>query len=315
MSMRGKSIFVTGGTGFFGIWILESFLWANEQLGLNAKVTVLSRSPRHVYEKMPHLLTHSNLSFIPGDIRDFLFPPGIFDCVIHAAGTPDSSHIFEALAEGTKRVIAFATYAKVSRFLFVSSGAVYDACRFNGPIAESDFKLNASKNELSDYARGKIEAERLCDEWALGSEVSCSIARCFSFIGPYFPLEANYAASSFLKCALKGERLRLTGDPTIRRSFLYAADLAVWLWTILVNGKTNRAYNVGSPDDLSLLDFAKKIAKQAGVNDAVDVPENPVQSSQRRIYVPSLSRANEELNLMRHISLDDAIRRTLAFYQ
>jgi len=53
--LRGKKIFITGGTGFFGCWLLESFAWANDKLKLNAEALVLSRNPEAFAQKVPHL--------------------------------------------------------------------------------------------------------------------------------------------------------------------------------------------------------------------------------------------------------------------
>jgi dTDP-glucose 4,6-dehydratase len=83
--VQGQHIFMTGGTGFFGCWLLESFVWANDQLDLGAKATVLSRSPQSFAAKAPHLANHPAVGLIQGDVRTFEFPPGDFRFVIHAA--------------------------------------------------------------------------------------------------------------------------------------------------------------------------------------------------------------------------------------
>src|SRR5207248_8355190 len=71
--LRGSRIFITGATGFFGCWLLETFVWANKHLRLNAKATILTRNPRHLKERLPHL-ADSALQIVTGDVRDFRFP-------------------------------------------------------------------------------------------------------------------------------------------------------------------------------------------------------------------------------------------------
>src|SRR5512135_3885195 len=76
--LRGQRIFITGGTGFFGCWLLESFVWANEKLNLGAKAVVLSRNPDAFYKKAPPLANHTSIAFHAGDVRDYEFPRGPF---------------------------------------------------------------------------------------------------------------------------------------------------------------------------------------------------------------------------------------------
>ena len=83
--LRGQRLFITGGTGFFGMWLLETFLWANQKLDLGAEVLVLSRDPAAFLRKMPHLAGHPDLGFHAGSMDRFAFPAGEFSHIIHAA--------------------------------------------------------------------------------------------------------------------------------------------------------------------------------------------------------------------------------------
>ena len=113
--LRGSRLFITGGTGFFGTWLLETFAWANDRLGLNAKATVLTRSPDRFREKAPHLAAHPRIDFLMGELTTFDFPSGQFSHVIHAA-TESATRLNEdyplrmidTLVGGTRRVLEFA---------------------------------------------------------------------------------------------------------------------------------------------------------------------------------------------------------------
>src|SRR5688572_33263445 len=74
--LRGTRIFITGGTGFFGCWLLESFLWANRQLDLKAHASVLTRQPATVKQALPHLMLDPAITLINGDVRNFAYPKG-----------------------------------------------------------------------------------------------------------------------------------------------------------------------------------------------------------------------------------------------
>ena len=75
--LRGCRLFVTGGTGFTGCWLLETFAWANEKLGLDAKMLVLTRDYERFRENVPHLACRSDIKFHRGHLNDFAFPAGI----------------------------------------------------------------------------------------------------------------------------------------------------------------------------------------------------------------------------------------------
>ena len=113
--LRGGSIFITGATGFFGCWLLESFAWANQRLGLGAHATILTSNPDTLRNKLPHLA--SSVDVIVGDVRSFTFPDGNFSHVIHAA-TESSAELnannpqlmFDTIVEGTRHCLDFAEH-------------------------------------------------------------------------------------------------------------------------------------------------------------------------------------------------------------
>ena len=85
-SLRSARIFLTGGTGFFGKWLLASSMHAHRKLGLESQVVVLTRDVRAFREAHPEYADlEPALSFHQGDVRTFAFPPGAFTHVIHAA--------------------------------------------------------------------------------------------------------------------------------------------------------------------------------------------------------------------------------------
>lgn len=318
--LRGQSLFITGGTGFFGHWLLETFIHANDTLGLGARATVLSRNPAALARKSPHLAMRAGITWLTGDVRDFPFPAGDFPYVIHAGTTSaapvDPLEMFDTIVQGTRHVLDFAASHATRKFLFTSSGAVYgkqppelthlpeDYCGAPDPLDPS-----------SVYAEGKRSAELVCAVMSRQHGFEAKIARCFAFVGPCLPLDANFAIGNFIRDALAGGPIRVNGDGTPYRSYLYAADLAIWLWTALFNGSPLRPYNVGARHDVSIARVAEMVGATLGGPHPIRVSQASVPGRLASRYVPDVTRAEQELGLRAAIPLHEAIRRTLCYFK
>ncbi|HSN13747.1 MAG TPA: NAD-dependent epimerase/dehydratase family protein, partial [Anaeromyxobacteraceae bacterium] len=138
------------------------------------------------------------------------------------------------------------------------------------------------------------------------------IARCFAFAGPYLPLDAHYAIGNFVRDALARGPIRVGGDGTPLRSYLYGADLALWLWTLLARGRAARPYNVGSEDAVSIAELARIVARVLDTGRGVEIAKAAVPGRAAERYVPSTRRIREELGLAPTFTLEEAIVRTAA---
>jgi nucleoside-diphosphate-sugar epimerase len=320
---RGATFFITGGTGFFGMWLLESFARANDTLALGMRAVVLTRDPAAFARKAPHLAARADLEFLPGDMRTFAFPAGNFAYMIHAAtdtaippAGADPRETRETIVEGTRRVLDCAAQAGVKKLLFTSSGAVYGLQPSDMTHIPEDYAGRPDPLAPgSAYGLGKQISEDLCVEQARRLGYDCKIARCFAFVGPHLPLDAHFAIGNFIRDARGGKPIQVRGDGTPRRSYLYAADLAVWLWTMLFAAPSARAYNVGSATDLSIAELAREVSAAAGEQLPVQIAEKSEPGHPLSRYVPAVNRAESELGLRARISLTEAIRKTIAWHR
>jgi dTDP-glucose 4,6-dehydratase len=162
----------------------------------------------------------------------------------------------------------------------------------------------------SAYGEGKRVGELLCAIAHQETGLEATIARCFAFVGPHLPLDAHFAIGNFIRDAMKGEPLKVK-DGTPYRSYLYAADLAVWLWTILFRGGTHGAYNVGSEKEVSILELASLVARIAGANLTVKISQPLIGATKSSRCVPNCQRARRDLNLRENVALPDAINKTV----
>ncbi len=322
--LRGKRLFITGGTGFFGLWLLESFAWANDNLGLNASALVLTRDYDTFQKKAPHLAANPAIQFHIGDVRNFDFPEGEFSHIIHAAATSardtfnneDLLVKFDTIVEGTRHTLDFAVHCHAGKFLLTSSGAVYGK-QLCATTHVSEYYCGAPDpaDPNSAWGEGKRAAEFLCAYYSKTYGIETKIARCFSFVGPYLPLDIHYAVGNFIRDGLAGVPIFVLGDGTPCRSYLYAADLAIWLWTILFRGDPGEIYNVGSDDAVSIKDLAYEVAVSFSNSSQAVIARSSVPGLPPERYVPSVKKARESLGLIPWVNLKEALRRTIKWNQ
>jgi len=324
---KNSRIFITGGTGFFGTWFLESFIWANKELNLNANVFVLTRNAKEHYKNFPQLHSDSRINFIKGDVRNFDFPIGEFSHIIHAATTSanetynnqDPLIKYDTIVNGTKHTLEFALKSKCKKFLYISSGSAYG--RQPEEISHISENFLGAPNTLDKNFDHSIlgEAKRVselltsiyCDRYGLETK----IARCFSFVGPYLPLEIHYAIGNFIRDAIQGTPIKIYGDGSSCRSYMYTSDLIIWLLIILVKGQKNELYNVGSEESITIFELAKKIAKITPKKIDVIVNQKNNFSKLTNRYVPSTKKIQNQFNIKQKINLDIAIKNTLTFVE
>jgi len=314
--MSGRRILITGVSGFFGKWLLASLLHANRALDLRLRVTGLARGATGLLATYPGLAAETCLTLTDADVTTWTGTTEPLDDVFHLA-TPASAalnrdqphEMLRVISSGTSNVLDRSRASGARRFLLASSGAVY------GKLAPGSPKVTESYRGAPDpldagtsYHQGKRLAEHLGALAARDGSVEVKVARCFAFAGPHLPLAAHFAFGNFLRDATEQGHIRVGGDGTAVRSYLYAADLVVWLLTILVFGAPSRPYNVGSEFAVTIEQLAARIAALADCD--YSVARQP-GSDPPDVYVPSTARAREELGLEEWTDLDGSIARTL----
>jgi dTDP-glucose 4,6-dehydratase len=255
-----------------------------------------------------------------GDVRDFDGPDGTFDLVVHGAASSDPRtyagdplSMYDTIAGGTRRALEFAVNRRAKRFLFVSSGAVY------GPQPPSLSHVPESypggpdpMDAASLYGEAKRAAEVIAARAGEAAGLHVTSARCFAFVGPLLPLDWHFAVGNFIRDALRGGPIRIQGDGSPWRSYMYPTDLVPWLVAILLRGGRNRAYNVGSEDGVSVGGLAAAIGAMTGVD--IEIARPPHEGAPPNRYVPDVSRARSELGVVARVQRDEALARTLRFH-
>jgi nucleoside-diphosphate-sugar epimerase len=314
-ALAGARLLVTGGTGFLGSWLVASLLHAEQRLGLGIRLVVLSRTP----DRVP-LEPRRGLELARGDVRR-LPELGTVDAVVHGAassaarygeGDGEPRAMAATIVDGTRSVLELAARNR-ARVLLLSSGAVYGP--IYSPTAEDHPGGPDPMDPRSAYGEAKRLAETLCAAATAAGDTAVVVARLFAFVGARVSLTAHFAAGNFLADALARRPVHVAGDGRPRRSYLYAGDLPQWCWALLARGVAGRAYNVGSPEVVSIAELARRVA--ALVSPPLDVvvgERTPPDPPPAPCYVPDVRRAALELGLEAATGLDDALARTLAWY-
>jgi UDP-glucuronate decarboxylase len=318
-SLSHQSIFITGGSGLFGMWFLTALVDANNRLSTNIKATVLSRNPDNVIKLYPTIFSNPCIQLVKGDIESFDFPQTPYDYILHMATTSaketyegeNSINKFHMLTKGTERILHFAGKCGVKRLLFTSSGVSYGEYPSEMQLVPETY-LGAPDvlNTASGLGQGKRAAEFYCSYYAEQYSFDYVIGRCFSFVGAGLPLHLHYAIGNFIRDALYGDEIIVNGDGSQMRSFLDLSDLVHWLLMMLVKGQSGRIYNVGSDQAISIKDLAYLVRDVLSPNKKVSVlgaKDVNVGNFNRHWYVPNIDRAKSELGLYVWTPLESAI--------
>lgn len=262
---KGKTVLVTGGTGFFGIWFLTCLVKIKAKIGNDLRIITISRSPEKFALNVIDKKLLYNIEILKGDIKEIELDNIKVTHLVHMA-TTNASETFsgedqlakiELLFEGTKNILKQCG-PTLEKVLFTSSGVAYGINNKNR-ISESDFSGPNTIDTGSALGIGKLIAEYLVSYFAKKYGYKYSIARCFSFAGQFLPLELHYAFGNFINDLLNNNKIRVRGDGQDIRSYLYIGDAIAWLLKLLEDPNDN-IYNVGSEIEVKIEDLARKIS-------------------------------------------------------
>jgi dTDP-glucose 4,6-dehydratase len=321
-SFRGARLLLTGGTGFVGSSLLESIVWANARLGLDISVVLLTRDADAFRKKTPYLGHADGVRLVEGDVRTPSALSSSFDGVIHAA-TPASADLnrdrpfemLDTIYTGGQAILELAARSGPIPFLFTSSGAVYgDQPTDVAAVSETFIGAPDSLSATNAYHEGKRVGELQCAIAARGHGLRAKIARLFAFVGPHLPLDRHFAIGNFIRDGMAGRAITVAGDGAPVRTYLYSADMVVWLWAIFARGEVLRAYNVGSAHPVTIAELAHAVARGFEAVPAVTIARQPVPGVPAHRYVPDVTRVVNELSVSERVDLRSAIARTIRSY-
>ena len=302
------TLLITGGTGFLGKAILRYLDACHKQcIGHPWKrVVVISRNRQAFFGKYEYFATLPWIELIEADILDFRSLPSHLraDYLIHAAADStlgaslDPLFRFEQIVDGTRNVLEWARSVGIKRFLYLSSGAVYGVQPEHlSHISESYCGSPDTTDSSASYANAKRAAEALCCLYQNKYQFDLILARCFAFVGMDIPLDVHFAIGNFIRDAIHNTPIVIKGSGQAVRSYLDQTDAAHWLITLLLAGRNNQAYNVGSNESISIADLARQVKKLLNPKLEINILGDSSLDTARNIYVPNIQLCQTQLHL------------------
>ena len=304
-------ILVTGAAGFLGSHLTDRFLAeGHEVIGMDNLVTG-SRA------NIAHLADHPRFSFVLHDVSKFIAVEGPLDGVLHFA-SPASPIDYLELPIQTLKVGSLGTHnalglalAKRARFFLASTSEVYGDPQVH-PQPESYWGHVNPVGPRGVYDEAKRFAEAMTMAYHRVHAVDTRIVRIFNTYGPRMRARDGRVVSNFVVQALKGEPLTMYGEGQQTRSFCYVSDLVDGIYRLFHSEHVDPT-NIGNPNEFTVRQLAEKVLALTGSSSPIVT--RPLPTDDPKVRQPDITRARTLLGWEPVVSLDDGLRRTIAWFQ
>jgi len=302
---------VTGGAGFLGSHLCDRLLAKGH------RVTCIDNLLTGSVDNIAHLAGNENFRFIKQDVTEYVFLPGRVENILHFASPASPAdftrfpiQILKVGALGTHKTLGLAREKK-ARFLLASTSEVYGDPEVH-PQKE-DYRGSVNPVGVRGvYDEAKRFAEALTMAYHRTHGIDTKIARIFNTYGPRMRLDDGRVLPRFMTQALRGQDITVFGDGTQTRSFVYVDDLVEGVCRLLESDE-HLPVNIGSPDEVSILEFAHEIVRLTASRSRIIPKPLPQDDPKRRR--PDITKAKELLGWEPTVPRSEGLRRTLEYFQ
>ena len=253
--LRGKTVFVTGATGLIGFTLVSALLYYSMTRSAGIRVLALARDVEKARSKFaPQLAEGCGLSFVPGDVENLPAIEQPVDYIIHGASPTASAFFIKQPVEtimtavaGTHNALDLAREKHSEGFIFLSSMEAYGAHQGDGPLRESSPTYVVTVNVRNCYPLAKQLCENLCASYASEHGVQASSVRLAQTFGPGVPADDRRVFAQFARSVISRQNIVLQTPGESRHSYLYSADAASAILTVLLLGERGQVYNAANP--------------------------------------------------------------------
>jgi len=306
-----KKILITGGAGFLGSHLCDRFI--KEGYSVIAMDNLITGSMSNI----EHLMPLENFEFYHHDVSKYIHIPGELDYILHFA-SPASPIDYLKIPIPTLKVGSLGTHnclglalAKGARMLIASTSEVY-----GDPMVHpqnEDYWGNVNPvGPRGVYDEAKRFQEAMTMAYHTFHGVETRIIRIFNTYGPRMRLNDGRALPAFIGQALRGEDITIFGDGSQTRSFCYVGDLVEGIHRLL-HSDYAQPVNIGNPDEISILDFAKEIIDLTGTDQKIVFHDLPKDDPKQR--KPDITRAKEILGWEPTVNRAEGLKITYEYFK
>ncbi len=308
--MKGR-VLITGGAGFLGSHLCDRFI--KEGFHVIAMDNLITGDLKNI----EHLMPLKEFEFYHHDVSKFIHVPGKLDYILHFA-SPASPIDYLKIPIQTLKVGSLGTHnclglalAKGARMLIASTSEVYGDPQVHPQNEDYWGNVNPiGPRGVYDEAKRFQEAITMAYHTYHGLETR--IVRIFNTYGPRMRLNDGRALPAFIGQALRGEDITVFGDGSQTRSFCYVDDLVEGIYRLLLSDYPYPV-NIGNPDEISILDFAKEIIELTGTDQKIVFKPLPKDDPKQR--QPDISRAKEILKWEPKVSRKEGLKVTFEYFK
>jgi len=300
--LKDKHLFIFGGTGFIGLWVISLIKLLNQKYNFNIRVSSLSRgfSNRNLID---YFYNSSNLTLIKGDVRNCSEIPKDVSHILILASDPNlrftASFPFDSLTtigEGVSNILKMSEkLEKIEKICFLSSGLV-------------------AKDANDGYVIAKRYAESLCIAARQENRLPTFIIRPYTFIGPFQNISSSWAHTMFMSDFINNNPIRILSDGSSKRGYLYGFDAAYWILFYLLNSSSGEILSLGSDEEISIEDFARKLFELKDNNYPIKFSDTP-HSSSNIDFIPSLTKEKNKYKFKIFTTLSESLKLSIDWYK
>ncbi len=308
-------LLITGGAGFIGSHLCDYLLERGHE------VIAMDNLSTGSTDNIAHLAGNERFHFIKHNVTDYIYVAGPLDAVLHLASLPSPVdylnfpiQTLKVGALGTHKALGLAR-AKGARFLLASTSEVY-----GDPLVHpqpEDYWGNVNPvGPRGVYDESKRFAEALTMAYHRYHGLETRIARIFNTYGPRMRLDDGRVVPNFIRQAILGEPLTVYDEGTRTRSFCYVSDLVEGMVRLLWSDEVYPV-NLGNPDEMTILEFARKVLEVTGSRSEIRFvrPNDERTQDDPMVRRPDIRKAQRVLGWEPTVPLEEGLRRTVEWFR